>query len=226
MDFLVMCRVGVEWTLNTVTVGVFVWWHLMNDRKALLNIHAHMTIWAHISSPIFSKSSLKAIQDSFSTPGNKEREICQGNVWAMCKQWGCWRGPSSTRLMTEHSCDIADELEVMVLSKPVRKSCWVRNWASVSWGSGSQCEGAKLFVIQYSWQVIYLIQISFMPFCLDFIFNRLTNIVHTLWSLFFMQRYGMMMLSNRFPLLKRSFFVCVVFKDKVVVDTALPPSLE
>lgn len=103
MDFLVMCRVGVEWTLNTVTVGVFVWWHLMNDRKALLNIHAHVTIWAHISSPIFSKSSLKAIQDSFSTPGNKEREICQGNVWAMCKQWGCWRGPSSTRLMTEHS---------------------------------------------------------------------------------------------------------------------------
>ena len=140
------------------------------ESSFFLNIPAHVTIWTHISCPIFSKPSLKAIQDSFSTPGNKEREICQGNVWAMCKQWGCWRGPSNMCLMTEHSCDIADELEVMVLSKPVR------NWASVSWGSGSQCECAKLFVIQHSWQVIYLIRISFMPFCLDFIFTRLANI--------------------------------------------------
>ena len=38
----------------------------------------------------------------------------------------------------------------------------------------------------------------------------------------------MMMLLNRFSLFKRSdvFFVCVVFKDKVVVDAVLPPSLE
>lgn len=78
-------------------------------------------ISAHFLSQLSANQALKWLKHFLHTCDEKEGEICQSNVWAMCKQWSCLTWSVDTCLMTGYSCDIADGLQKTMLSKPVRK---------------------------------------------------------------------------------------------------------